>query len=505
MRAKGIRVISVTEPEPPPDPLGDLILYAMGTFAKLEQQNVIQNTQKTRGRLREEGKLLCNGPHSYGYTYNRSLRTREIEPEEAAVMVRVFELYATGRYSLRQVAQLLNDEGIPGPEGRRWIEPTLSNRLRDPSYYGEPFLAEKRYATDSRRENGRRREVNISREQWRKVGPPTPAIVSRELWDKVQVRLRDTTKRPQSAKLDLWLRGHLFCPECGHGMSASTERNDESHYYRCNRSARSNTGKCRTGFIKVPVVEDLVWTKILTARESPEYLRARVAEALAGCEVPDFEEELQRRQEAREKLLAKLARLLDRWGDLEDEDEVMKEAAERSIERTRAKIEREDDLVAELERRVAVSRRRAAILQDVEQSLLNADGIAADADTTAKARVLDSLDIRVEAWRDRVRDPQVRVILFASAMPAADEMVMKPSLFVRDGVVQEGVHTDFRGDEMVRITPEGTTVPIESLSVYAPGVAARDKHPLPGTVLEFTSEGHLVDVSSRADKRLPRR
>ena len=57
-----------------------------------------------------------------------------IDPEQAAVVMRIFEMYANGM-GLRAIAVQLNGEGVPGPNGV-WSRYTIHEMLRNERYRG---------------------------------------------------------------------------------------------------------------------------------------------------------------------------------------------------------------------------------------------------------------------------------------------------------------------------------------------------------------------------------
>ena len=52
-----------------------------------------------------------------------------IDPEQAAVVIRIFEMYANGM-GLRGIAVQLNEEGVPGPKGV-WSRYTIREMVRN--------------------------------------------------------------------------------------------------------------------------------------------------------------------------------------------------------------------------------------------------------------------------------------------------------------------------------------------------------------------------------------
>ena len=98
----------------------------LGSFAASQQ--IKSTSEKTRrgmkGRV-EKGK--SGGGISYGYRVAHTILpngevergNRTIDPDQSAVVVRIFGEYASGK-SPRSIAIALNREGVTGPRGKKW-------------------------------------------------------------------------------------------------------------------------------------------------------------------------------------------------------------------------------------------------------------------------------------------------------------------------------------------------------------------------------------------------
>jgi DNA invertase Pin-like site-specific DNA recombinase len=117
----GVRIVTIVEGD-----ISELHIGFKGTMAALFLRDLAQKTHRgIEGRVRAG---RSGGGLSFGYRTVRRLRPDgtpvagevEIVPEEAAIVRRVFEAYVCGQ-SPRAIARTLNEEGISGPRGGRWI------------------------------------------------------------------------------------------------------------------------------------------------------------------------------------------------------------------------------------------------------------------------------------------------------------------------------------------------------------------------------------------------
>jgi site-specific DNA recombinase len=214
-------------------PQAQLLFNIQGAFAEYER--VLISERMRRGRLYRL-RQGWSAPHQapYGYRYRPATRERsngwEIVPEQAAVVEQMFLWYTEAGLILEQIAQQLNQDRVPGPEGRGWTGSTVGRMLRQSVYKGTVYY--NRYQDDEsslgqlpKIERGRLRVARrISRpvEEW--IAIPVPAIVGEALWQAAQERLgmQECFSRRNSRRLYL-LRGLLVCGVCGHTLQGRTD------------------------------------------------------------------------------------------------------------------------------------------------------------------------------------------------------------------------------------------------------------------------------------------
>ena len=70
----------------------------------------------------------------FGYTKDHGRLV--IDEEQAAMVRRLFELYATGEYSMKQIETLFYQEGYRNHNGKKIAHTTMSNMIANPKYKG---------------------------------------------------------------------------------------------------------------------------------------------------------------------------------------------------------------------------------------------------------------------------------------------------------------------------------------------------------------------------------
>lgn len=173
---------------------------------------------------------------SYGYdavpdANERGLRA--INPAEAAVVIRIFEMFAGG-VSPRQIARRLSENHVRGPGGRPWADTTFRGQrdrgtgiLNDELYIGRRIWNRCSYVKNPA--TGRRVARMNPPDQWTTSEVPDLRIVSDELWYRVKrgqerttfQMARDDTGNPlnRAHRRKFLLSGLLVCGCCGAGYA----------------------------------------------------------------------------------------------------------------------------------------------------------------------------------------------------------------------------------------------------------------------------------------------
>ncbi|MFW8637617.1 recombinase family protein, partial [Cribrihabitans pelagius] len=116
--------------------ISEIHIGLKGTMNALQLKDIAMKTHRGLKGRALLGKSA--GGKAYGYRMKPQLTAsgevirgeREINPEEAAVVRRIFQDYAKG-LSPKKIAEALNKEGVPAPAGRHWGASTIhGNRQR---------------------------------------------------------------------------------------------------------------------------------------------------------------------------------------------------------------------------------------------------------------------------------------------------------------------------------------------------------------------------------------
>ncbi len=106
-------------------------------------------------------------------------------PGEVEIVRWIFEQYAMGN-GLRSIVNELNRRKVPSPYNKDWAKSTVRSILLNPAYLGRRVYFKRAY-----HERGPDARKHIRpRDEWIETPTAHPAIITQELFDKVQSRFR---------------------------------------------------------------------------------------------------------------------------------------------------------------------------------------------------------------------------------------------------------------------------------------------------------------------------
>ena len=161
-------------------------------------------------------KVVLGNNRIFGYVKNKG---RLVIDEEQAEMVReLFELYATGQYSMKQIETIFWNKGYRNHNDNKIAHTTMSNMIANPKYKGY-YVGNKVRVIDM----FSKKQKFLPPEDWvmfkDETGEIVPAIVSEELWERANEILKrrsdDVKSRQGICNHANLLTGKLHCTCCG--------------------------------------------------------------------------------------------------------------------------------------------------------------------------------------------------------------------------------------------------------------------------------------------------
>lgn len=166
---------------------------------------------------------------------------REIVPEEARVVRRMYRDYLSGK-SFREIAFRLNTEGILSRRRQHWSSTSVSCVIRNPVYCGKVYHIHTKV-------NGRFRR--LPEDKWTIQPGKHKPIVSEKIWQDTQAMRRRKYPQARAVGSPALLSGLLRCGYCGAPMCKEGARG--VGYYSC--AEHRQTKKCCRNAVRLSQLE----------------------------------------------------------------------------------------------------------------------------------------------------------------------------------------------------------------------------------------------------------
>jgi site-specific DNA recombinase len=205
---------------------GDKFMHGIRVLmAKNYCDNLSEEVKKGLGEKAAQGLWPHRAP--VGYANDINTHTIRPDPQKAALIIELFEKYASGNYSLEQLVRIARASGLISRNAYSINKAGIHRILTNPIYCGEFEWKEKRY-----------------------LGTHEP-LVSRKLFDQVQTILSGG-RGPSQGVNEFPFAGLVKCGICGCAMTAELKKGKYT-YYHCT----GYRGKCGNTYIRQEALDML--------------------------------------------------------------------------------------------------------------------------------------------------------------------------------------------------------------------------------------------------------
>ena len=267
---------------------------------------------------------FIGGKPVYGYKMHPTEKNKIVIDEEVAPVVRRIFALALSGMSCRNIAALLNQEGVPtpatyanlpvarpGPYTGLWSSERISDMLQNETYIGNMVQGRSVKISYKSKKCLRQDPAN-----WVVVEGTHEPLVDGETFRKVRL-LVNSRKHTRSRTYDFLLKGLIFCHECGYPLAVINRKNAKGEdvlYFVCRTYQRfTKAGVCTCHSIKKETVTDAVIAKVrevCQAYLNPDELLPVAREAVENARKQSgLEKELQTLQSRIDSLTANLDRM----------------------------------------------------------------------------------------------------------------------------------------------------------------------------------------------------
>lgn len=240
-----------------------------------------ENVKKGQKEKLAQGWIPTKPPLGYKTVGETGHKIHIIDKGTAPLVRKMFELYASGNYSIKALGKKMHAEGMRSPKGNKLVNSRLHSLLRDPFYMGKIRWND---------------EIHEGKHE---------PLISKELFDKVQAMLVSKTT-PKYRKHNYLFQGLIRCAGCN-GL-ITWEKQRTHHYGHCNHYHDC----AQKTWIKEPEVEE----QLLSGFDNLKLKNSRIVEWLKKALKESHQDEieyhnstvgeLQTRYEAVQKRMDKL-------------------------------------------------------------------------------------------------------------------------------------------------------------------------------------------------------
>jgi len=330
LREHNIGLFSMKEMVDTSTPIGRTVFQVLGLTAEWERESIRERTQTGHLQRMKEG-CWANGPAPYGYDYNKDTKHLVINENEAPIIRKIYDQYASGK-SLSAIANQLNKELVHprSKTGRGWHSTGIRQVLINPAYKGEALVNRHCHIGDVNK-------VDLSKA----IKIAIPPIVSEDRWNIAQSRLvNNKNLKPTQGEL-FTLQGLIKCGICGY--SYRTERTPAHRYYVCRGKLKTThldgSPKCKNRYVRADYLEQAVWTRVMDIINDPNKLKPMIIDAIG--KLKERESSLEARLLPIEKRLKEITERKSRLADkfiIDNMDSEKYKVAQQNLEKEEARL-----------------------------------------------------------------------------------------------------------------------------------------------------------------------
>ncbi len=203
-------------------------------FARKELKLIKKRMRRGVERTAADGGYLANAPYGYCKTRLGKLPTLSVNEEEAAFVKQMFLLYAQGE-GAPAIARFLNACGAHPRRSERFTRSAVTAILHNPVYTGAIVWNRRRFVR-SAGQTPLCRKIENDPEHWLVTEGKHPALISRELFDRVQQRFQNRCRTSGGVRsLVNPFAGLIRCANCGGLMQLRPRTGKPGGYLLCER------------------------------------------------------------------------------------------------------------------------------------------------------------------------------------------------------------------------------------------------------------------------------
>ncbi|MGK5512277.1 recombinase family protein [Brevibacillus formosus] len=254
MKNKGVYIDFLDSGKSSENESDEVFIQMLISFAEQESRDKSLKVRFGQKESSMNGVIFTNNT-IYGYNYLQKTNELEIIPDEADVIKTIFELYCEG-VGIRQIIGILDERGIRTRDGNSFAKSTISKILGNEKYCGT--LIRNRLSTGDFLSKLSSHKIK-PKEEWVVHENRIPAIVSKEIFEKVQ-KIRDGkvhTKLQRGVnKGSSEYAGYIRCAQCGNSYTKNIDKGRA--FYNCSLKKSKGTVNCDNPNLSLSELEKII-------------------------------------------------------------------------------------------------------------------------------------------------------------------------------------------------------------------------------------------------------
>lgn len=266
-------------------------------LAKYYSDAIGDNVKRAFEQKRRNGETL--GKCVMGYINTTDFlgnKTIQVDPQRSHLIVKIFEMYSTGNYSIKTVQETITELGLRSRAGKILYKSGIEKILNQTFYYGIAYS----------------RKHNVS------YPHKYPKLITRELFDKCQQIKEEKRKRPhKSSSKNFIFKGLITCEHCGCSVTPEYKKKKSGREYNL-YSCTNSKGICKRRYVNenkllAPIYEVLDSFGTIT-EETQEMLVEELRNA-SEAELIFHKDQIERIRKEQDQLTERKGQLLDIYLD----------------------------------------------------------------------------------------------------------------------------------------------------------------------------------------------
>lgn len=235
--------------------LNDFTIKLLSLMADMEGRLIKERTQRGRMQSALDGKRINYTFLPLGYNVDDKNYIVLDDSGEVELVREIFEM-SIGGMSTPRIAKELNERGVPtfmAKQGKgkvtrkngksydvKWSAKTIQNIIESTRYKGYRVFKSETI--------------------------PTPRIVSDEVWEEANRRLKERIGKKTRVKHNYLLAGKLVCGHCNYSLRVRRKvkyKDKEIFYYYCDSQVLTGEPKCYTGRFDAPELDKHIYDNLI--------------------------------------------------------------------------------------------------------------------------------------------------------------------------------------------------------------------------------------------------